>query len=1048
MAGYNVPQVKVKITPFAQPNYTSELARLMAGVGGTAGLGGTGRTTKAERKELADQQLKAMAMQVVANDPAIQEKLNKLQSAPVADQKATLQDIRRNDIRRIAEQTGVDTSTLFDAMLGPIQTQVNERYKAVSKDAGSLSSLAGGVRMGLNEMIGAFRAIGKSDEEARAIGREVYQENAAIREQSPYWQDQMLRDQTGELITGSGETGSYLANLTRMAPQMAGMIGGTLGGAAVGTAVAPGAGTIAGGVAAAGTMGAVMGSQDFINRVENDPRLTEEQKAEAIRTGRIPAAIASGVFNAIPINVNPASQALLRTAANTAVGRAVNSMGQSVAGRVVGNTLLSGAELTAANVGDVLSRNAIYEQSTGIDTPLTEGLGHALVQGAAMAPFFGAARTRTHGIPSVERPSPVQPDTTATPQTASRTQADAPVIEGYRETRTPEMMNFDESTRAGFRTGVENKSIDNVQTIYDSYVRDGRTVDDFRKFLDADVASPTPLGTDIVTRLRQLLPQEATTRSLSTDETNFITDMKQRVLNGEDLTFEQAARDYTGPRGDEKLFLDSLTSTLLDGYKVRNDLTSALYGTISKLGRKGADAEAAIGKFQQAVDKYFTDGGNDTVLARFLEDSAKNKADRTVLSPAPGKLTKAQQSLLREAIQRRQQEQANVTSTAADSNVGRNDGSGAATADSRGTSGGSRGATGTGAAAGDIAAGTVRTDSGSNGAAESGGVGRTAQQNQRAGQAVDVPVEAAGAGAASRADTGRSAEPAATGDAAAGEGAGSSAVEGLGDAGVARDAADTGGNVLTDGGDIGVAAQRLGIDVETAGRILEETGELPKTSQPEAQPTPFEATIPTEPRVVKLPDSQTAARLDNTLVENMHTKPADVMAHLQKYFEGGGSEYQLRALMKQKGKLSTRDKLLLTRAIETTPEVTPTRTNTADIRAALTGLPTEIMSKLAGRFRVAKPQTPATIEAVHQRALNLLVKESLGDKLTPTQRGQLATLHEAGVPELVLPDNLVQDVNNAKMMGMEVSPEGLVEAKTNTAETIQKITKQILCRAI
>lgn len=1028
MAGFDIPNQNIRINPtfdYQKRDYAGELSKLMSGLGNAMGGQGSRPLTQKQQEQMAEQASLSRAAQALASDAAIQEKLNKLQTLPVAEARATLQDIRRNDVRRISEATGVDSSELYEAMLGPLQSQVNERYTAVKKDSGSLSSIIGGARMSINELAGAFRAIGKSDEEARAIGREVHQENEAIRQASPYWQDQMLRDQAGEMVTFTGETGSIAANIARMAPQMAGQIGGTLGGAAVGSLAGP-VGTFVGGSAAAAALGAMQGSQDFITRVEMDPRLTEEQKAEAISTGRLPAAAAAGVFNAIPINANPASQALLRAASGNIIGKAANRLGQNLAGRVVGNTLVSGAELSVANAGDVLSRNAIFEQATGLDTPLTEGLGQALAQGAGMAPFFGAARSRTHSIPATEAPKPVVPDApaadTTTPQAPKPPKA--PDGSEFRDPRPVEMVDFDESVRAGFREGIQEKTITGPQAIFDAYVRDGRTVDDLRRMLDADVVASNPLGPKIVEQVRKLIPKVEDTKSLTPEAADFVTNVKQRVLNGEDLTIEQVNKLFTGDRGSDNSFIEAINSTLQDGYVERNSLTAELHRSIAGLGKSRSGGDP-LTKFITAVNKYYDDGGNDNALNRYIEDASKSAKERnSVLSPAPGKLTAVQQSLLREAINRRAQEQTNGGS--ATPNMGFNDGQRTTGADTADTGQNSGRRTSPQTVVGDDTGTTMSTVSGSDGTTQGGRAGGIAQPDQRANQASNVPTEATGTRSTEGADTGRSTSPTTIADATASEGTGIPSGASVGDGGVAGATAATSRNNQSNGGDIGTVARDLGVDVETVSRVLEETGELPTNT--DRSSVPFAADIPEGVKVTRLPDSATAIRIDNELIVAVRKDPKAVAQHLSDYYKAGGSDVQLNALFGS-GKLTPKDRLRLSKAVENMQTVTRPSVNTAAVREAIASLP-------KGKIR--------NVEA----AMSNLIREAIGEKLTTAQRKQVDSLHAAGVPELVLPENILQETSDARMLGMEISPEGIIEAKADISETIQKITKQILCRAI
>ena len=425
--------------------------------GGTS----TGKLTAKEREELLNQSKMAQAQNAVFNNEEFRQRYQSAMQSSAAKAQQAVKDMREAYIKPIASQFGVDAGRLSDIMMGQLSAETKQRVRDVKEDklsyAGqkALHGLTNFFTTTLGNAIPFFRTEAERD----AASKRAIEESRAIDQNNAYGRDQLLRQQEGEgfLDLGSGETGSYLANMAGMVGENLPAIATTIASAAasgpVGGALRLGAAGLnalrTGALMGAGAgVGAAMSSEGFRQRVFSDPNLSPEQQRAALDSPEATANTALGAaLGGIPfgaeglwrmaapripftaagrrVAADTAAQAAELTAARAAVplaereavldaGRraALEAEAQRQAYQTMAPTFLSRAgqqarwmvpEVAAMNVGQTAGSNILYGGATGQDVPWTEGLGEAVASsiplgllGAGMSAASMGGRARTN----------------------------------------------------------------------------------------------------------------------------------------------------------------------------------------------------------------------------------------------------------------------------------------------------------------------------------------------------------------------------------------------------------------------------------------------------------------------------------------------------------------------------------------------------------------------------------------------------------------------------------------------------------------------------
>lgn len=416
--------------------------------GGTSGGSRRHIGVKEQAKQEAADRM-AQAQTALFGDANFQERFVKAQTLSAQKAVDELAGINRDIISRYADQYDVDADKLSKVMMGGLQARTNQRLKDVQSSRGDYgidSAIQGAKRF--------YRAISRlwnTDAEAEADVKKTIEEQIAFERNNAYARDQALRAQEGEGAWSRAEGWGILANsagaVGNMLPQIAGTLasrgaGGLIGGAIgsfvgpEGTAAGAQIGSLVGTMLGGGVTAGAQGRFDFVERVLSDPKLTPEQKEEALKGWGITGATAlNAALGTIPFGARDVSRMVAPRLAFTKAGKDVAArteqlMAQQSATGLTRETARNMALGEAARKGlmqeakaPLLSRagesfkysvpevgamlglgvtgnNAIYGATTGQDIPLTEGLQEAAVSGIPMVGLvtaMGAARRMSPG---------------------------------------------------------------------------------------------------------------------------------------------------------------------------------------------------------------------------------------------------------------------------------------------------------------------------------------------------------------------------------------------------------------------------------------------------------------------------------------------------------------------------------------------------------------------------------------------------------------------------------------------------------------------------
>lgn len=551
MAGYNIPNVQ-PIVPKSFADMSSAmmtnairgntaLARAMNGgrVGGRRGVATTQQVwtgqfdangnpvfttvpkgmTQKERAAFMQAQQVNQAQRALQNDTVINEKLSRLNSVPVAEQAQILEDIRRNDIDRLTKTSGVSSGELFRTMLQPFQDEVEKRQTDISNSDG-LSALWDGLKIGAHGFVSSLGAAvkGGGAERYKVAAEEHQRYRDKVLEENAFLRDQELRAAQGEgtFERMSGPTGSVLGTIGaaagEMLPSAGAGIAGSIAGAKIGGAAAGPYGALVGALVGGAVPTASYEPFAFAQRVVNDPTLSEEQKLEAIDKGILPAAGIGAATGAIPAGVGAVGGRLLGVMARAGVpgvsrvAEAVSAPSANALARYAQRVGTTGTELGLMNTATIMGQNANFAQATGREVPLTEGVAEGLSQAVLAAPLFGLMPRNQ------PRPEPAIKAVTK-PVTESTITSDATVttpLAPNTSTVPPEFMRT-------FWSGVRNNRDAGVPidagAIVKAWNDAGYTTEQLVTRLDGDskVATQARLGANIIRPIREYLDAQTRT---------------------------------------------------------------------------------------------------------------------------------------------------------------------------------------------------------------------------------------------------------------------------------------------------------------------------------------------------------------------------------------------------------------------------------------------------------------------------------------------------------------------------------------------------------
>ena len=462
MPQFSLPTVNIR--PFEAPDYTqnlrslsllySALARGQRG-GGAGGGRGAGKVYHIYRgldeqgnpiyepvyggtEKLATRNFEAMtndrAKFALSNDPAVSKKLANLPELSTEGQAEVLESIRKEDIPRLEKTLKIPAAALIREGLAEHEAARRQQLRAIEDN--DWSSLFSRVKEGISTFGDNLDMLGASAEEKKLIAKRGEERRQQAIAANPYWQEQ-------ERLRAEGRLGTLTHVVTNPLDTMADTIGdlgaglagavvGAKTGSALGSALGlPGAlGGAVGGAVLGGLAGVPFGVGNYTRRVVNDQNLSDQQQTQAIEAGSASAGLTGFAANALPGGVfarsalAPISRGAAALAQRGIGGGAMQRLAnagtdaasQGLLARSVRALPASMLEGAMMNAGQQFGENVVFNQNTGLDTPLSEYVMDAALAGAVTGvPFapFNAAPAKARR--SVERTT----DTTQPPADAA-----------------------------------------------------------------------------------------------------------------------------------------------------------------------------------------------------------------------------------------------------------------------------------------------------------------------------------------------------------------------------------------------------------------------------------------------------------------------------------------------------------------------------------------------------------------------------------------------------------------------------------------------------
>ena len=462
MPQFSLPTVNIR--PFEAPDYTqnlrslsllySALARGQRG-GGAGGGRGAGKVYHIYRgldeqgnpiyepvyggtEKLATRNFEAMtndrAKFALSNDPAVSKKLANLPELSTEGQAEVLESIRKEDIPRLEKTLKIPAAALIREGLAEHEAARRQQLRAIEDN--DWSSLFSRVKEGISTFGDNLDMLGASAEEKKLIAKRGEERRQQAIAANPYWQEQERLRAEGRLGTLTNVVTNPLDTMADtigdLGAGLAGAVVGAKTGSALGSALGlPGAlGGAVGGAVLGGLAGVPFGVGSYTRRVVNDPNLSDQQQTQAIEAGSASAGLTGFAANALPGGVfarsalAPISRGAAALAQRGIGGGAMQRLAnagtdaasQGLLARSVRALPASMLEGAMMNAGQQFGENVVFNQTTGLDTPLSEYVMDAALAGAVTGvPFapFNAAPAKARR--SVERTT----DTTQPPADAA-----------------------------------------------------------------------------------------------------------------------------------------------------------------------------------------------------------------------------------------------------------------------------------------------------------------------------------------------------------------------------------------------------------------------------------------------------------------------------------------------------------------------------------------------------------------------------------------------------------------------------------------------------
>ena len=323
---------------------------------------------------------------------SINVKLKKFGESSVERQAQIIEDIRRNDIPALAQQTGIDGQLFTDGPLKGLVEQQKTNARAVD-DTGAFDIFWDSIRRGGRTFADGLADIFSDSQEqmARANARQKYFKE--LEAENAYLRNRTRRQEEGAGFLDRLSGGEVLASMGEFLGENAPTMAATVAGGALGAGLAGAVGTSvrAGSIFGQMVPGAITGAGGQIGAVGDaimsDPNLTDAQKQEALDDAKIQAGLFGGALGAAVLPVGQmARRGLSNLRAN--MGRGGSKVAEVVRAQRAGEAIPGGAltwedALSNARRADMLAENEIIRGGLGgrwrqqMADSMLEGMGFA-----------------------------------------------------------------------------------------------------------------------------------------------------------------------------------------------------------------------------------------------------------------------------------------------------------------------------------------------------------------------------------------------------------------------------------------------------------------------------------------------------------------------------------------------------------------------------------------------------------------------------------------------------------------------------------------------
>lgn len=305
---------------------------------------------------------------------SINEKLKKFGESSVERQAQIIEDIRRNDIPALAQQTGIDGQLFTDGPLKGLVEQQKTNSQAVDK-TGAFDIFWDSIRRGGRTFADGLADIFSDSQEQMARANARQENFKELEAENAYLRNRTRRQEEGAGFLDRLSGGEVLASMGEFLGQNAPTLAATVAGGALGAGLAGAAGASvrAGSILGQAVPGAFLGAGGQIGAVGDtimsDPNLTDAQKQQALADAKIPAGLFGGALGAAVLPVGQmARRGLSNLRAN--MGRGSSNVAEVVraqkAGEAIPNDALTWDDaLSNARRADMLAENEIIRGGLG-----------------------------------------------------------------------------------------------------------------------------------------------------------------------------------------------------------------------------------------------------------------------------------------------------------------------------------------------------------------------------------------------------------------------------------------------------------------------------------------------------------------------------------------------------------------------------------------------------------------------------------------------------------------------------------------------------------